>query len=450
MPNQFNLPDVGEGLTEAEITAWHVAVGDSVELNQTLLEVETAKAVVELPSPFAGTVLQLNHDIGDVVPVGATLIVIGKAGEELTGGAAPATVQRPAESAVDASPGAMSPLATPFSAAAAEPQDAPGDNAPVPDAEPVREPVLVGYGVRAAKVARRPRKAQPATKASNGVAMSGPLVRRLARSLSVDLDSIKPSGEHGRVTRDDVMIASATLATALAQTPSEIRTPVRGARKHIAQAMVRSAFTAPHVTEWVNVDITRTLKLMRELRVAPATRDLRITPLTLLARAALLTLTRYPEINSSWEDSTSEIVQHRDVNLGVAVASPRGLIVPNIRAAQTLDFPSLCGALSDLVANGRTNTTTVEAMQHGTFTITNVGVFGVDGATPILNPGESAILAFGQTRELPWNHKGQIRLRSVTTLSLSFDHRLVDGELGSKVLTGIGELLEHPARALVR
>jgi 2-oxoisovalerate dehydrogenase E2 component (dihydrolipoyl transacylase) len=213
--------------------------------------------------------------------------------------------------------------------------------------------------------------------------------------------------------------------------------------------MVRSAFTAPHVTEWVSVDVTRSLKLIKELRAAPATRDLRITLLTLAAWAAVITLARHGEINASWDEESSEIVRHRDINLGIAVASPRGLIVPNIPAAQTLDFIALSRALTDLIGDARANRTTVDAMRQGTFTITNVGIFGVDGATPILNPGESGILALGQTRKLPWNHKNRIRLRSVSTLSLSFDHRLVDDELGSGVLTEIARLLERPSHALV-
>ncbi|WP_432979516.1 dihydrolipoamide acetyltransferase family protein [Dactylosporangium sp. CA-233914] len=430
MVNQFKLPDVGEGLTEAEIIGWRVAVGDHVELNQILVEVETAKAVVELPSPYTGTVLQLLHTAGDVVPVGSPIITIGD----------PAAIAAPAG-------------------------DDQSDPQPVPEMSQVSAPdasaegsaaaVLVGYGVRAAgAVARRPRKIpipRAGTHAPTDRPTASPPVRKLARGLSVDLATVTPTGHRGQVTRNDVLaVAAQRTPVTAAGTPAQVRIPVKGARKHIADAMVRSAFTAPHVTEWLSVDITRTLRLIADLRSAPSTRDLRITPLTLLARAAILTLGRHHEINASWDDSAQEIVQHHDVNLGIAVASPRGLIVPNIPAAQNLDFADLSRALAELINEARANRTALERMRSGTFTITNVGVFGVDGATPILNPGEAAILALGQTRQLPWNHKGRVRLRSVTTLSLSFDHRLVDGELGSKVLAEIGELLEHPARALAR
>ena len=438
MPDQFKLPDVGEGLTEAEITAWHVAVGDTVTLNQVLLEVETAKAVVELPSPYAGTVLELLYGVGETVAVGSPLIMIGEVCEAPS---APATSDSTSATS-DAAPAGSS--AAPI----------------LPPAEP-REPVLVGYGVRnSAEVRRRPRRpvlpADPVAR-PNGRPFATPPVRKLARTLAVDLGAVTPTGPWGRVTRDDIRLAAALPTTTLlpparpaVAEETELRTPIKGPRKYIAEAMVRSAFTAPHVTEWLSVDITRTLKLVEELRASPATKHIRVTPLTLLARATLVTLARYPQINASWDGDASEIVGHRDVNLGIAVATPRGLIVPNIRRAQTLDFPALAGAMADLVTKARANRTTVEEMRAGTFTITNVGAFGVDGATPIINPGEAAILAFGATRQLPWNHKHKVRLRAVTTLSLSFDHRLVDGELGSHVLTDIAELMEHPARALTR
>lgn len=424
MPNQFTLPDVGEGLTEAEITAWRVSPGDPVALNQVVVEVETAKAVVELPSPYTGTVLELLHAVGDVVPVGSAIITIGEPVEQ---------PDQPDEA-----------LARSGEREAA-PTEPPVESTPAA----AREPVLVGYGVRSIPAVRRPRRARtPQTVTApraGGAPLTTPPIRKFARSLSVELDKVTPSGARGRITRDDIRAAA---RGAVSIDRADLRIPIKGARKHIAEAMVRSAFTAPHVTEWLSVDITRSLKLIDKLRDAPDTRDLRITPLTLLARAAVLALARHPEINASWDPDADEIVQHRDVNLGIAVASPRGLIVPNIRRAQTLDFRALAASITELVVDARSNRTSVEAMRNGTFTITNIGVFGVDGATPILNPGESAILAFGQTRRIPWNHKNRVRLRSVTTLSLSFDHRLVDGELGSHVLADIAEVLEHPARAL--
>jgi 2-oxoisovalerate dehydrogenase E2 component (dihydrolipoyl transacylase) len=406
--NQFSLPDVGEGLTEAEITAWHVAVGETVALNQVLLEVETAKAV------------------------GSAVIRIGDTSE-----AAPASY-----AAIGTAAAAATPVDKPSIPASAE---------EVVDGDVDRQPVLVGYGIRATNIARRPRRAGAAAKLarySSGRPSASPPVRKFARTLAVDLTEITPTGSRGQVTRDDVLLAATKGPTASA--PADVRIPIKGTRKHIAETMVRSAFTAPHVTEWVSVDISRTVKLAEQFRASPAGQGLRITALSLVARATTLTLARHREINSSWDDSTGEILQHRDINLGIAVASPRGLIVPNIRAAQTLDFAGLSRELADLIAEARANRTTIDAMRGGTFTITNIGVFGVDGATPILNLGEAAILAFGQIRKVPWHHKGRVRLRSVTTLSLSFDHRLVDGQLGSTVLAEIAELLEQPARALCR
>jgi pyruvate dehydrogenase E2 component (dihydrolipoamide acetyltransferase) len=289
--------------------------------------------------------------------------------------------------------------------------------------------------------------------ASGGPVRTTPPVRKLARDLNVPLESVHPTGKNGRITREDVHAAAerghADSVHAEAGSP-DIRVPIRSSRRHIAEAMVRSAFTAPHVTEWMSVDLTKSLKLVRHLRERHPNAPVKATLLHLVARACVLTLTRYPDANASWDGDAGEIVQHQDVNLGIAVASPRGLIVPNIRRAQAMNFAELSEGLAQLILNARANKTTVHDMQGGTFTVTNIGVFGVDGGTPILNPGESAILALGRTQRIPWNHKGKVRLRDVGTLSLAFDHRLVDGELGSRVLANIGELLEYPERALIQ
>jgi 2-oxoisovalerate dehydrogenase E2 component (dihydrolipoyl transacylase) len=426
MPQSFAMPDVGEGLTEAEIVQWRVAVGEVVTVNQILVEVETAKAVVELPSPYAGTVTELCHGAGDVVLVGQPIIVIS---DEIA--AAPAS-PTPAGSATPAS---LTPAGSALPAGT----------------EIERQPVLVGYGTHDTSVARRPRRPAPALPQTRPLrearSSASPPVRKLARQLGVDLDALIPSGERGQVTRSDVIAASEVKTTALpAADPAEIRTPVRGIRKQIADAMVRSAFTAPHVTEWLTVDVTRTLRLLEQLRAE--FNGLRLTPLSVLARATLLSLARHPEINARWDTETNEIVRLQDVNLGIAVASPRGLIVPNIPAAQTMRFQELAEAMNNLITDARANHVTPDRMRGGTFTITNIGVFGVDGATPIINPGESAILCIGQIQQRPWNYKSKVALRHTTTLSLSFDHRVVDGELGSKTLADIGRLLERPDHAL--
>jgi 2-oxoisovalerate dehydrogenase E2 component (dihydrolipoyl transacylase) len=347
------------------------------------------------------------------------------------------------------------PVGAPIIAISDGTDDNPTDH--LPDAEPgaitgaalERQPVLVGYGVRDTQVARRPRHSEtavssPAPGRPSARPYATPPVRKLARKLGVDLAALTPTGARGQVSRADVMAAKTSRVLPTAG-PAETRIAVSGSRKHIADAMVSSAFTAPHVTEWLTVDVTRALRLLERLR--PEVSGVRLTPLTLLVRAALLSFDRHPEINARWDQESGEIVRYRDVNLGIAVASPRGLIVPNIPSANQLPFRELAETLETLITDARANRTSLERMRGGTFTITNIGVFGVEGATPIINPGESAILALGQIQRRPWAHKDQIALRSVATLSLSFDHRLVDGELGSKVLTDIARLLERPSRA---
>lgn len=446
--NQFHLPDVGEGLTEAEIVAWRVAVGDTVTMNDTLVEIETAKAVVELPSPFAGTVLDLLAEAGQTVEVGSPIIVIG---DPASGRDAPLA---PGPRSVTAAPppGALnqSILRRSDEQAAATPD-------PVVPEE--RHEVLVGYGPTRTNVARRPRRSSAVPAAVPGRSGSSmnyrplapPPVRKLARSLGVDLTSVEPTGTRGHITRLDVQQASRNRRSAhdADAAPAEIRTPIKGIRKATAEAMVASAFTAPHVTEWLTVDASRSLRLLKTLRDDAAYRDVRLTPLLLIARAVLLALAVHPEANATWRADTNEIVQFRDVNLGIAAATPRGLVVPNIPAANRLTTRDLATELTELTATARAGKTSPARMQHGTFTITNFGVFGVDGATPILNPGEAGILGVGRIAERPWAHKGKARLRSVMTLSLSFDHRLVDGQLGSVLLAHVGRLLEHPELSIV-
>ncbi|WP_404817213.1 dihydrolipoamide acetyltransferase family protein [Streptomyces thermolineatus] len=464
------MPDVGEGLTEAEILKWYVAPGDTVTDGQVVCEVETAKAAVELPIPFDGVVHELRFEEGTTVDVGTTIISVDT---DPSGGGAPVP------------------------APAAEPQAAP---APAPADEPKEErrSVLVGYGPRSTSAKRRPRKPQPGAAApaapaapapapapaapapapapvsgANGHGGAGtrplakPPVRKLAKDLGIDLTAVVPTGPGGTVTREDVHAAAAPRPEAAAapapapapapaapaaaapgtdRTGRERRIPVKGVRKATAQAMVSSAFTAPHVTEFVTVDVTRTVKLVSELKADPDLAGVRINPLLLVARALLIAIRRNPEINASWDEENQEIVVKDYVNLGIAAATPRGLIVPNIKDAGTKTLTELASALAGLVATAREGKTSPADMSGGTVTITNVGVFGVDTGTPILNPGESAILALGAIREQPWVHKGKVKPRHVTTLALSFDHRLVDGELGSKVLADIAAVLEHPKR----
>jgi 2-oxoisovalerate dehydrogenase E2 component (dihydrolipoyl transacylase) len=452
---EFRLPDVGEGLTEADIVAWHVKPGDQVEVNQIIVEIETAKAVVELPSPWDGTVAGLLAEEGQTVDVGTPIIAV-----EVSGGPAVAektdVTERPA---------------VPVPAAGRDAQPQPARPGPVQSAQaqPDQEggqSVLVGYGVKASSTTRRARKAappaaEPETPAVR--ALAKPPVRRLAKDLGINLAGLAGTGPDGTITRDDVHRA-ASGATArseqevepngartagLAALPSpavEERIPVRGVRKHMAAAMVSSAFTAPHVTEFLQVDVTETMAAVRRIRDLPEYADVRVSPLLLVARALLVAVRRHPLVNSSWDAAAQEIVVKHYVNLGIAVAADRGLLVPNVKNAGELSLPELARRLQDLAETARAGKATPADLAGGTITITNVGVFGVDGGTPILTPGEAAILAFGQVRDAPWVVDGQLAVRAVCTLSLSFDHRIVDGELGSAVLRDVGSMLEDPVR----
>ncbi|WP_326800296.1 2-oxo acid dehydrogenase subunit E2 [Streptomyces sp. NBC_01808] len=556
---EFRLPDVGEGLTEAEILKWYVQPGDAVHDGMVVCEVETAKAAVELPIPYDGVVQEIRFAEGDTVDVGTPIIAVDTEPGAVEPGAAPGPggTEAPADGTARAGAGSAKPTAgtegvSGGDAAGPAPAAQPGE----PGAESggtKREPVLVGYGVAQSSTKRRPRKPQPGAEASvaaaaiqgelNGQAapqpapqapggpvgtgtaapaaghgasapsgataaggitdmpgahgstaepgapaaaapaaapavpaaggpaggrvLAKPPVRKLAKDLGVDLAAVVPTGDGGVITRDDVHAAAAPAPAAPAQpvpaaepaahpapaaepaaTARETRIPIKGVRKATAQAMVASAFTAPHVTEFVTVDVTRTMKLVRELKEDPDLAGLRINPLLIVAKALLLAIRRNPEVNSAWDEDRQEIVRRHYVNLGIAAATPRGLIVPNIKDAHARSLPELATELAGLVATAREGRTTPEAMQNGSVTITNVGVFGIDTGTPILNPGEPAILAFGAIKLQPWVHKGKVKPRHVTTLALSFDHRLVDGELGSKVLADVAAVLERPKRLL--
>ncbi|MFI7362010.1 dihydrolipoamide acetyltransferase family protein [Streptomyces sp. NPDC050149] len=453
---EFKMPDVGEGLTEAEILKWFVKPGDTVTDGQVVCEVETAKAAVELPIPFDGVVHELRFPEGTTVDVGQVII------------------------AVDVAPGSGddAPVAA---APAPEPVVAPSE----PEEPKGRTPVLVGYGVAESSTKRRARKGTEAAPAAASAAIQGemnghgpaavaearplakPPVRKLAKDLGIDLATVTPTGDGGVITREDVHAAAtpapapapvrteapvaapiAAPAAPASVTARETRIPVKGVRKAIAQAMVGSAFTAPHVTEFVTVDVTRTMKLVAELKEDKDMAGVRVNPLLIIAKALLVAIKRNPEVNAAWDEANQEIVQKHYVNLGIAAATPRGLIVPNIKDAHEQTLPQLAASLGELVSTAREGKTSPAAMAGGTVTITNVGVFGVDTGTPILNPGESAILAVGAIKLQPWVHKGKVKPRQVTTLALSFDHRLVDGELGSKVLADVAAILEQPKRLI--
>jgi 2-oxoisovalerate dehydrogenase E2 component (dihydrolipoyl transacylase) len=483
--HEYKLPDVGEGLTEAEIVSWRVKVGDTIAVNDIVVEIETAKSLVELPSPYAGVIAGLLVPEGETVPVGTPIIAIGEPGEALPEGGPEPSGRR--------------------AASAGERVETPAPDEPIDtNVPPEGNPTLVGYGPREGSSTRRARKhraipagvgeenahlaVQDAFTPGGGArlhdvvepeevaipigagsapepvaarALAKPPVRKLAKDLGVDLGTLTPSGPDGVVTRQDVENAAetsevSTPAQSLARPTGgdrERREPVKGVRKLMAQAMVSSAFGTPHVTEWVTVDVTRTMELVDRLKQRRDFRDVKVSPLLVLARAIVLAMRRTPEINSLWDEAAQEVVFKSYVNLGIAAATPRGLVVPNIKDAQTLTLVELAERLGQLTATAREGRTQPAEMADGTFTITNVGVFGVDSGTPIINPGESAILAFGAVRKQPWVVEGadgdEIAIRQITTLALSFDHRHIDGEKGSRFLADVAEIMSDPAAALL-
>lgn len=431
----FVLPDVGEGLTEAEIVQWRVAPGDAVAVNDVLVEIETAKSLVELPSPFAGTVGELLASEGATVEVGAPIITIGSADAAPPAPAQPTTVPEPSD------PGGA---------------------------------VLVGYGTGGAVSSRRRKPAERPVKASVGV-VAKPPIRKLARDLGVDLAAVTPSGPAGEVTRQDVVkhaeqasvfrnietpewgaVREETIPVPAPAAPAPVddareeSIPVRGVRKATANAMTSSAYSAPHVSVWVDVDASRTMELVKRLKASPDFADVKISPLLIMARAVMWALRRTPMINAAWvdtEDGAQIRVRHY-VNLGIAAATPRGLLVPNIKDAQAMNTRELAKALEQLTLTAREGKTSPADQTGGTFTITNIGVFGVDAGTPIINPGEAGIIALGAIRQKPWVVDGEVRPRWVTTVSGSFDHRVVDGDGISRFIADVASVLEEPALLL--
>jgi pyruvate dehydrogenase E2 component (dihydrolipoamide acetyltransferase) len=419
--SEFTLPDVGEGLTEAEILTWRVAVGDTVAVNDVLVEIETAKSVVELPSPFAGVVTGLLVDEGTTVPVGTPIIAISESDE-------------PAE----------------------------------------REPTLVGYGAR--RSGPRRRRKVPADLGTVVQLHGGherdvhrrvrvkPPVRKLAKDLGIDVAEVPASGP--TVTRADVeayaaarsgQISAGTSGAALAPEPAsasgQVRVPVRGVRKAMAEAMVQSVRAAPHATEWLTVDVTRTVELVARLHREPAFDGVKVTPTVIVAKAVCLAMRHTPSLNAAWieaaGDQSAEVLMHGSINLGVAVATDRGLVVPNVKSAEQLSMVELAREIERLTDVAREGRTQPADQSGGTFTVTNVGVFGVDAGTPILNVGESGILAVGAIQRRPWvSDDDTVVPRWVTTLAVSFDHRIVDGAEAARFLTDVADILRDPATAL--
>lgn len=465
MIKEFRLPDLGEGLTESEILSWKVNVGDTVTLNQVIAEVETAKAVVELPSPFAGVVTALHEQPGTVVEVGKPIVSFEIANDD----GPPAPGNGPAD---EPPPAKREPNLVGYGAvveSSGRPvRRARGHLAAVKDAAP-----LVDSPMPTHQAAPEPAPAEPAAHSQPAAAAesaaerprSTPPVRKLAKDLGVEIESVTGTGPGGLITRDDVRnfvgggdlpaAAHALSATAYSRESAdkqgderEVRTPIKGVRKFTAAAMVSSAFTAPHATEFLTVDVTPSMELLARLKESRPFAGYKLTPLTLVAKALLIALRRNPSLNTRWDEDAQEIVQFNYVNLGIAAATPRGLTVPNIKDAHVLTLAELSAALTELTDTAREGKTSPADLSGGTISITNIGVFGIDAGTPILNPGEAAILATGAVRRMPWEYQGEVALRQVMTLSLSFDHRLVDGEQGSRFLADIGSILSDPGIVL--
>lgn len=491
--SRFTLPDVGEGLTEAEIVEWKVAPGDTISINQVLVEIETAKSLVELPSPYVGVVGEILVEPGTTVDVGTVIItILSEAGatdeaapdagapvdDELAAAAADAggTIsQEPAEEspAVLVGRGAAASMPTRrrrhvvpaaaheaiASAPTAPPQGGPAASGPrtstastgpartAPPAPPARPATPPAAAKPAAKPPVKPAVARPA-----GPVITKPPIRKLAKDLGVDLSQVEPTGRFGDVTREDVL-REATQASVFRniQTPEwptdrEEHIPVKGVRKVIAQTMVKSAFTAPHVSLFVDVDATRTMEFVKRLKVSTDFAGVKVSPLLIMAKAMIWAVRRNPTVNSVFTDE--EIVIKHYVNLGIAAATPRGLIVPNIKEAQDMSLLELAGALEKLTLTARDGKTSPAEMSNGTITITNIGVFGMDTGTPILNAGEAGIVALGTIKQKPWVVDGEVRPRFVTTIGASFDHRVVDGDVASRFLADVASIIEEPALLL--
>ena len=442
----FNLPDVGEGLTEAEIVSWKVAPGDQVTVNQVICEIETAKSIVELPCPFAGTIEKLFAKEGDTVVVGNPIISVQAEGNILMAG--PVTSSIPVITESDTMHEAVADIAS--SVASDE-----------------SKPNLVGYGSSGHAATRRKRSgsfgaaaaavampsatsAIPSELSSDVIAK--PPIRKLAKDLKVDLSKVTATGPAGEITREDVVNAATqasvfrNLTTPAIPSEREERIPVKGVRKAIATAMVQSAFTAPHVSIFVDVDATRTMEYVKRLKASTDFAGVKVTPLLLMAKAMMWAVRRNPTVNSTWTDK--EIIVHNFVNFGVAAATPRGLIVPNIKDADRMSMLELARQLELLAATAREGKTTPEEMKDGTITITNIGVFGVDTGTPILNPGQVAIVALGSIRPKPWVVNNEIVIRQVTTIGATFDHRVVDGDVASRFVQDVASVIEEPALLL--
>jgi 2-oxoisovalerate dehydrogenase E2 component (dihydrolipoyl transacylase) len=394
MDKQFLLPDLGEGLTEAEIVSWLVAPGDTVAVDQLVVEVESAKSIVELPSPFAGIVGELHAAQGSVVHKGEPLLTV---------------VVETAE----------------------------------------QERVLVGYGAseptrRVARVAGGRFHRSVPSDARHSPVIS-PIVRKRARAFGIDASQLVGTGPGDVVLRSDVETAISGL-DAPAPTEGDLRIPIAGMRKVIAARLSQSRRTIPEATIWLDVDATPLFEARDRLQAATGER---YSLTTLIARFAVSGLARYPLLNSSVDEERQEIVQHRAINLGLAAQTTRGLMVPVIHDAGSLSLSQLRDRVSDVVAHSETGDYAPAELSGGTFTVNNYGGFGVDGSAAIINYPEVAMLGIGRVIDRPWVVDGGLAVRKVVVLSFVFDHRVCDGDVASGFLTFVARCIEEPLRLLV-
>ncbi|GAB7032329.1 dihydrolipoamide acetyltransferase family protein [Streptomyces sp. NPDC021749] len=475
---EFTLPDLGEGLTEATIVQWLVEVGEVVAVDQPVVEVETAKAMVEVPCPYGGVVTARFGDEGAELPVGAPLVTVAV-------GAVPDDLTETPKAGADAG------------AATGTAAEAPSGEA----ADTGSGNVLVGYGTSAAAARRRrvrpadaahletggpqpPTGAEPAAPAEEGgadrpartadadsrtVPVISPLVRRMARENDLDLREVTGTGPDGLILRADVEAAlsarrerapqpaapaggtgpegaTATAAAAgVAPTPGEERIPLRGMLGAAAEKFSRSRREIPEATCWVDADATELLAARRAMNVPGAPK---VSLLALLARITTAALARFPQLNATVDTRTQEIVRLPAVHLGFAAQTDRGLVVPVVRDAQARTVEDLSAEMARLTETARAGGLSLAELTHGTFTLNNYGVFGVDGSTPIINHPEAAMLGVGRIVAKPWVHDGELAVRQVVQLSLTFDHRVCDGGTAGGFLRYVADCVERPALLL--
>ncbi|SCF16139.1 pyruvate dehydrogenase E2 component (dihydrolipoamide acetyltransferase) [Micromonospora purpureochromogenes] len=446
----FLLPDLGEGLSEAEIVEWRVAVGDVVTVDQSVVEVETAKAVVDVPCPYAGRVVALHGAAGEVRPVGQPLITIAPLdgdGGEPVGHATYREEERAGSGNV------LIGYGTGHAGAGRRRRRPRLALAPEPTAPSSGDPTAARTDPPAHAAPAGP----PADRAPTAALVISPIVRRLARERGVDLASVRGTGTGGVIRRADVEAAAAAPATRLAAVPEQpaahvglapadgqdVVIPLTGIRKVIADKLSRSRREIPEVTIWVDVDATGLLETRAAINAA--TPDAPVSILALLARICLSGLRRFPQLNAHVDTEGQRIVQSAGVHLGIAAQTDRGLVVPVLRDAQRLTTRELAAALVETTAAARAGTLPPARLTGGTFTLNNYGVFGVDGSTPIINHPEAALLGVGRIVDKPWVVDGQLAVRKVTQLSLTFDHRVCDGGVAGGFLRHVADCVEQPA-----